>query len=254
MAWALHVSAEQLETEMGELSDFGILDRKGSVWVVARFAERQAPSAAALRMRRYRERKKKEKKQKKEKDTTDTDTDTYRASRSVHYSDVTRYVTRYGEVERGVLQEFGAKALWADRGSTQFAERWAPYIGAWLNMAEGDAEKVVDIVRDVLNDDMGKYTITTPKSIRGEVARRLTGKTAGNDPDVDAAWEQVKNAVTGANLRYSGIGGLDLPPDIKAAAKCVGAPAFETLSQYTESKLKAQFETAYLRERHGTTA
>jgi hypothetical protein len=57
MAWTLRVDAEQLETDMIELQRVGILVFDG-VWIVRKFADRQAPAdrTAAERMRQYRER------------------------------------------------------------------------------------------------------------------------------------------------------------------------------------------------------
>lgn len=55
IAWKLRLGREQLETEMIELQETGILSRVEGRWYVTKFEERQAPMDKAEYMRRKRE-------------------------------------------------------------------------------------------------------------------------------------------------------------------------------------------------------
>ena len=81
LAWRLRCDPEQLESELSELGDAGLLDLVDGIWHVTKFEKRQEPSGAAKRMREYRKRKKEEK---------DTDTDTYRARNALRNETVTK--------------------------------------------------------------------------------------------------------------------------------------------------------------------
>jgi len=81
LAWRLRCDPEQLESELSELGDAGLLDLVDGSWHVTKFEKRQEPSGAAKRMREYRKRKKEDK---------DTDTDTYRARNALRNDNVTK--------------------------------------------------------------------------------------------------------------------------------------------------------------------
>jgi len=54
MAWVLHLTEEELETDLNELVRLGILEHRDGLYFVRKFAERQAPLPKAEYMRRKR--------------------------------------------------------------------------------------------------------------------------------------------------------------------------------------------------------
>lgn len=57
IAWTLHVTPEQIETEMIELAAIGLLSQVEGVWIVTNYMRWQEPDNAADRQRFYRKRK-----------------------------------------------------------------------------------------------------------------------------------------------------------------------------------------------------
>ena len=57
MAVYLRLGHEELETDLVELAETGIMSQVDGVWIVTKFAERQTAVSDAERMKRYRDRK-----------------------------------------------------------------------------------------------------------------------------------------------------------------------------------------------------
>ena len=60
MAYRLRVNDNELQNDLDELQELNIVHNSDGIWIVTKFAERQAPVSDAERMRRYRDRQHKE--------------------------------------------------------------------------------------------------------------------------------------------------------------------------------------------------
>lgn len=60
MSWRLRLIGEELETDLFELQEIGIVTKKDNTWFVVNFAKRQAPISGAERSKRHRVRKRRE--------------------------------------------------------------------------------------------------------------------------------------------------------------------------------------------------
>ena len=60
LAWRLRIATEILESELIELSEIGIVEKRDGRWFVSKFSQRQAPANNAERQARYRSRQHKE--------------------------------------------------------------------------------------------------------------------------------------------------------------------------------------------------
>jgi len=59
MAWRFRMDKEELETDLIELQQHGILEFRDGIWFVLKFADRQAPVESTERWRRWRDRQRK---------------------------------------------------------------------------------------------------------------------------------------------------------------------------------------------------
>jgi hypothetical protein len=95
MAWRLRYNFEQLETDLGELAEAGLIDMVDGRWRVTKFRQRQEPSKAALKQRRYRQRKKEAEKRKEGEEETEEETEPYRYRNALRNGNVTVIVPEY---------------------------------------------------------------------------------------------------------------------------------------------------------------
>jgi hypothetical protein len=95
MAWRLRYNFEQLETDLGELAEAGLIDMVDGRWRVTKFKKRQEPSKAALKQRRYRQRKKEAEKRKEREEETETEPEPYRYRNALRNGNVTVIVPEY---------------------------------------------------------------------------------------------------------------------------------------------------------------
>ena len=160
IAWVLRCDQEQLETEMFNLAQYGILSQTDGRWTVTNYAKRQAPIDGNIRTQEWRKRKLKTQMSqdgdgvvtKRPVDTdTDTDTDTDETSPEA------LLLSRFCEVT-GIVPN----------GSEKMAEKWHATLIGWVkkNVTPDMITKAVEIAA-------GKYTITGPWSLNTNMANLI---------------------------------------------------------------------------------